>query len=453
MRVALVEADRSLRAATMKMRAWVHPASVRRSTLAGTCAEIPATFRPVTAPLSRIVVDVTGPAEMLASAREGLPDGAAAPEAIAVRLRRSGVELKYGTPRKVDGLAALLELSRERGASSVEIMRADPTLLPELQLGSWFNWAWRGRLARRLLYRVPALARAYGQLTSSRLAAEVAADTAFWAGVRSAATSDEWRRLTRSSYVMLVYHRLADDGRSPVDKFDLDPRRFFAQVRVLRMLGFRPLAADEILKFHSDPRASLPARSYAITFDDGFVDCVDPLRRIPALGAQLFVSTREVGKSATWAGGEPIMDWKDVIDLAARGISVGAHARRHLRLPALSQAELDDEVAGALADLRENVPGAIPVLAYPHGAHDERVRSAAIAAGFAAAYTSEKGRNGAGTDRHCLRRIAVHASDGRVTTVWKVITGEGEPRFLNWVRRREHRGAGSEGTSRSPQAD
>ena len=58
-------------------------------------------------------------------------------------------------------------------------------------------------------------------LRSLRWAA--AADAAFWAGARSAATDDEWARLTRSSYVVLTYHRLAGDR---IPHRDIGSRRF-----------------------------------------------------------------------------------------------------------------------------------------------------------------------------------------------------------------------------------
>jgi len=44
--------------------------------------------------------------------------------------------------------------------------------------------------------------------------------------------------------------------------------------------------------------------------------------------------------------------------------------------------------------------------------HDQRIRSAAIEAGYEAAFTTKPGRNGAGTDLYCLRRIELKDWDG-----------------------------------------
>jgi hypothetical protein len=252
-----------------------------------------------------------------------------------------------------------------------------------------------------------------------------AAERAFWSGARSAATRSEWRSLT-ASYGVLVYHRLAGEKKPGQERIDLSPRRFGAQLRLLRALGFRPLAVDELLAFH-DGEGLRHRRGFVVTVDDGTADCEEPLARHAAVAPQLFVCTGEVGGTAGWLDGEPLLGWERLEQLARRGVAVGAHARTHRRLAAIDRSELEGELAGSLADLRQHLPGAVPILAYPYGDHDESVRRAAIEAGFRAAWTTEKGRNGLGTDRWCLRRISVHAGDGPLTVLWMVMTGEPPP--------------------------
>jgi hypothetical protein len=77
------------------------------------------------------------------------------------------------------------------------------------------------------------------------------------------------------------------------------------------------------------------------------------------------------------------------------------------------------------------------MLAYPHGGHDELVRGAAATAGYRAAWTTEVGRNGAGTDPFCLRRVGIKARDSYASFLWKVISGELLPR--RWEARRRSR--------------
>jgi len=395
--------------------------------------------RPLVGPLPAIVAAVSVDADLLAPAEEGLPEGAARAEAVAVRLRRAGAPLVWGPPQPVRSLGDLERLCHARGRSSVRMIRADPSLVTELQVGAWFHPTWRGRAMRRLLLVRPQ--RWVTRVLGTRpLAMRTRADAAFWAGVRAEATSIEWRRLTRTSYVALLYHRIAGEARPGQENLDLPPVLFDAQMRLLRLLRFRPVPLDDLLSFHAGEHVRLPRRSYVVTADDAFLDCVHVLRRHAAARPQILVPTAAAGRTAVWAGGEPIADWPELADMTSAGAVVGAHSRRHRRLPAVDRAALDDEVAGSLDDLRKSLPCGEPVFAYPYGLHDHAVRRAVEGAGYRIAWTTERGRNGAGTDPFCLRRTEVHARDGRLGFLWKAVTGEQLPRWWEaWNVRREQR--------------
>jgi len=295
----------------------------------------------------------------------------------------------------------------------------------------WSDAPWRTRLLRRL--RLPPALLAPLASRSPRWA-ELADDLAYWRRVRDEATPKEWRRLT-SSYSVLVFHRFAGELKPGQERIDIAPRRFYRQLRLLRLLGFKPLVLEELLAFHRGERNDLPRRRFAITVDDAMADAVEPLRRIARLHPQLFVPTAELGGSAHWIDGEPVAGWEEIHELAAAGVAVGSHTRHHRRLTQLDPAERERELDGSLAELRENVPGAVAVLAYPNGDHDEAVCRAASAAGYEAAFTTEKGRNDASADPFRLRRVSVHGADGALAVLWKVLTGETPPSFWLQLRR------------------
>jgi peptidoglycan/xylan/chitin deacetylase (PgdA/CDA1 family) len=305
--------------------------------------------------------------------------------------------------------------------------------------GAWFESSWRMRTLRRA-GRLPGVRLAIGAL--ARLSArwrEAAADIADWAEIRALVDAESWRRHTASSYVALVYHRFAGELKPGQERIDVLPRRFARQLRALRLLSFRPLAAETILAFHAGEIATLPRRGMAITVDDAIADCVEPLRRHATWHPQLFVPTAEVGASAYWIDGEPVASWKEITVLANAGIAIGSHTRHHRRLTELDQEERASEIAGSLADLRERLPSPLAILAYPNGDHDDSVCRETRAAGYAAAFTTEKGRNGAGTDRYRLRRVSVHGADGALAVLWKAATGEGLPGWWLRLRRFVHR--------------
>jgi hypothetical protein len=406
-------------------RVTLHPLGRRFDEVSAPYGEL----RPLVGPFPRPIARISGPADLLAAAGRGLPEGAAQPEAVAVRLRRSGVELSWGEPEPVASRSAFLRLCEARGASSVEMIRADPTLLTELQLGSFFHAYWRRRVVRRgaLALRIsPRLLPAGG----------LAADVAFWRGVRSVATRTERDRLMRSSYVVFYYHGVAT-GRTGWEQLHAGPGRVERQLRLLDRLGFRPLEPDELLAFHADPDRTLPSRSYVVCADDGFRTAVDALGRHAELRPQIFVNTSEIGGTAGWAGDEPLASWEELRTFAQAGGVVASHCRTHPSLPELDDDALEDELAGAHRELREQLPDAPPLFAYPYGLHDERVRSAVAAAGYRLAFTTEPGRNGAGTDAYCLRRIGLKDWDGTSALLWLAFTGELLPWF--WERRRRRR--------------
>ena len=396
-------------------------------------------LRPLVGPFHEPIARLTAPPALLEEAGDGLPEGAAKPEAVAVRLRRRGMELSWGAPDVLADSSSLLDAYRARGASSVEILRADSSLLSELRLGAFFNAYWPSRLLRRMLLPTPAT-------ILRRLWFAAAADAAFWAGARSAATEEEWARLTASSYSVLTYHRLAGERVPGQERLDVDPAMFRRHLRWLRRLGFRALSHEDLLGFHTNPTATLPRRSFVLTADDGFRDAVAAIRDHVSARPQLFVNTALVGGVAAFADDRPLATWDDLRELAARGVAVGSHARTHVRLADTRDELLDAELAESLADLRAQVPAAVPVIAYPHGSHDERVRAATIRAGYRSAFTTATGRNGAGTDLYCLRRVSIKDWDGPVSVCWKVVTAEVVPplwdrcsRFLRRARLRAKR--------------
>ena len=276
-------------------------------------------------PFLEPIARVSGPPELLDDVGRGCPRARRNRRRFR-RLRRRGVELAWGALLSFPTRAPTYGPAASAGSLPWRWYGRTSSLLTELQLGAFFNVYWPSRLLRRALAAAPATL-----LTSLPLT--VAADAAFWAGVRSAATDEEWARLTGSSYVVLTYHRLAGERVPGQERLDVDPAMFHRHLRWLRRLGFRPLSSEELAVFHSDLSATLPRRSFVLTADDGFRDAVTAMNGEVSAKPQVFVNTACVGGLAPWANDRPLADWDELRQLAAAGAAIGSHARTHGRLP------------------------------------------------------------------------------------------------------------------------
>lgn len=89
------------------------------------------------------------------------------------------------------------------------------------------------------------------------------------------------------------------------------------------------------------------------------------------------------------------LDWATLRLLAGEGLAIAPHTRTHSLLTRVSAGQVEIEVAGSLADLREFLGEVPPVLAYPSGAHDAAAREIVRRLGFAIAFTTDPGTNDA----------------------------------------------------------
>lgn len=100
--------------------------------------------------------------------------------------------------------------------------------------------------------------------------------------------------------------------------------------------------------------------------------------------------------------GEPksapaVLGWTELRALAAAGVTLAPHSRSHPRLDRIDEEELENEIRGSLDDLRERVPEAPAVFAYPSGAYDTATLDAVRRSGIEIAFGTQ--RRGIEVDR------------------------------------------------------
>jgi len=226
------------------------------------------------------------------------------------------------------------------------------------------------------------------------------------------------------SVVSLCYHGVSATWRSPMA---VTPERLEAQVAHFLRRGYRAVTVDAAL-------AAPPGRRLlVVTFDDALASvhrlALPVLERLGAV-ATVYVPTAYVfsGQRMHWpevrhhlltshAAELDPMTPGDLLDAAARGWEIGAHTCTHPWLPRLDDADLRAELVGSRIALERLLERPCLSVAYPFGAHDERVVQAAHRAGFRTGVTLPGGAPRwpdapAGLERLALPRIGVYRADG-----------------------------------------
>jgi peptidoglycan/xylan/chitin deacetylase (PgdA/CDA1 family) len=231
-----------------------------------------------------------------------------------------------------------------------------------------------------------------------------------------------WRAL------VLCYHAVSEDWPHGLS---IGLETFERQLTALLRRGFRPAAAQELL--------GNGGRLLHVTFDDAFTSVDRAVSVLERLGVPSTVfacsgfadggRALDVPELATQVEQHPdelaTMDWDALRTLAARGVEIGSHTVSHPHLPRLTDAELQRELRESRERIADELARPCRYLAYPFGDEDARVRSAAAAAGYDAAFALP-GREDR-IDRFALPRIGVYRRDSPVRMRLKTTAGLRRP--------------------------
>lgn len=188
---------------------------------------------------------------------------------------------------------------------------------------------------------------------------------------------------------VLCYHAVESDWRSGLA---VTPQAFARQVEWLASHR-QVLDVGDALR-RTDARGRLPQGTAALTFDDGFASLhanAFPVLRRLGLPATVFLvaeTLTDEGRPVDWVDDPPAWPLRtltraQVLEMRAAGIRFGSHSFSHLDLTQLTEAECVRDLRDSREVLEELLHEPVPLLAYPRGRHDPKVRAAARKAGFA----------------------------------------------------------------------
>jgi peptidoglycan/xylan/chitin deacetylase (PgdA/CDA1 family) len=221
-----------------------------------------------------------------------------------------------------------------------------------------------------------------------------------------------------------LYHSVSD-APPPGQKarFTVSRSRFHEHLGAIAASGATALTIPELAAGLRGDRA-LPARPIAVTIDDCFDDTVDAVGALSEVGlsSTVYVTTGAVGTPA----GISVAGLSALIDAAAE---VGAHSVSHPHLDELGPAAVTLELRHSREALEHHLARPVTTFAYPHGAHDRRVRDAVIEAGFTSAVAVKNALSHPRDDPFAIARWTVTRDTG-ARALAELMEGRGAP--LAW---------------------
>ncbi|MGA8745532.1 MAG: glycosyltransferase [Solirubrobacterales bacterium] len=239
----------------------------------------------------------------------------------------------------------------------------------------------------------------------------------FWLGARRALRRRRWLETTRGVPVLL-YHAFSESGEREV--YVCAAHSFARQMRLLALLGYRPIAAGELAANLREYR--LPARrSAVVTIDDGYADNFEiaiPILRRHGFTATIYLVSDRLGKSNDWnrdgaAKGRPLLSLEAIRSMQENGFEFGSHTLTHRSLPGAPAGEAKREIEQSRTDLDSILMTPTTTLAYPYGELDQSVLGLVEGAGYVGAYASHVPQAATlGDDPLQIPRIEIRGEDG-----------------------------------------
>lgn len=207
--------------------------------------------------------------------------------------------------------------------------------------------------------------------------------------------------------LILCYHAVSRTWPHALAVTQTDIQR---QLELLLRRGLRGRDIDSVLA--GDPQ------TLHVTFDDAYqsVNDVLPILERAGVGATVFacpdyaddgrpLDVAELSAEALRYPDElSTMGWAELTALAERGVEIGSHTLSHPHLRTLEDSALERELRASRLKIEAELQRPCRFLAYPYGEHDDRVRTAARAAGYEAAFALEDG----GNDLFAIQRVGVY---------------------------------------------
>ena len=215
------------------------------------------------------------------------------------------------------------------------------------------------------------------------------------------------RSAMSASLPLLTFHTL--EAEPAVIAFP--PEVFGRGLRRLHESGHRTLSLLEAVDCVRR-RQAFPARSFVMTFDDGYQTVYDeafPTLQRYGMSATVFLTVGNRGGGSARGRlpsfeGRPMLSWQEIREMQRAGITFGAHTCTHPDLTRLPTSQAEAEVDDSRAIIEDALGAPVACFAYPFGRYDRRVAEIARRR-FVCACSDRLGLITARSDPYTLERV------------------------------------------------
>jgi peptidoglycan/xylan/chitin deacetylase (PgdA/CDA1 family) len=218
---------------------------------------------------------------------------------------------------------------------------------------------------------------------------------------------------------ILMYHDVELHPRGPeYNHFYVLASEFEWQMRQLLGAGYRPVTLAQVGDAISGLSiASLPEKSFVVTFDDGYrnlLQFVYPLMMELSIPYTVFPVTDRIGECSEWVVPEglnpsPLLTWQELDSMRQwSGVSVQSHTCTHVRLETLTDKDAEIEMRRCKDVLQQRFGAEVDHICYPYGSVNARIADLAEEIGYKLGVTTEFGRARAEDKPLLLPRVSIY---------------------------------------------
>jgi len=220
---------------------------------------------------------------------------------------------------------------------------------------------------------------------------------------------------------ILMYHSVNPDARRD-NLLAVGAVAFERQMHFLKTHRYNVLPLEELAGLIRNKK-KIPARTLAITFDDGYKDNYTyalPILKKYNLPATIFITVNEVGRP-----GNDRLSWDEIREMeASEIISFGSHTLSHPYLPLVSSdEELKKQIFDSKKILEKKLDREVNSFCYPIGGFNPKIKQLVKDAGYKVAVaTNPRGKNTA-DDIFALKRLRISATSDNLFIFWAETNG------------------------------